>query len=287
MCRIASGRSHVARPRAACVSSRRKHRRGTHGHGDPRHRRRAGRARGGCRADRRGRRPIVIEGGARRRVWRAHYERLHLHTVKELSALPGMPFPAVDRATCRASASSTTSTPTPRAPGSRRASASRRRRSSRSKAGGGRRPAAAMRFARASSLSAPAPTASRSYRRSKARPSSRARSCTAAAIARRAVHGPAGPGRRHGQHRRRDRARPGRAGVPVALGAVAGQRRLPRRPRPADAKTTLLLWRLPTALGDALARWLCDVTVATSVATACVARRSRRCASCASTVIRR
>jgi cation diffusion facilitator CzcD-associated flavoprotein CzcO len=26
-------------------------------------------------------------------------------------------------------------------------------------------------------------------------------------------------------------------------------------------KTTLLLWRLPTALGDALARWLCDVTV--------------------------
>lgn len=26
--------------------------------------------------------------------WRAHYRRLHLHTVKELSALPGLPFPA-------------------------------------------------------------------------------------------------------------------------------------------------------------------------------------------------
>ena len=25
--------------------------------------------------------------------WRAHYERLHLHTVKNLSALPGRPFP--------------------------------------------------------------------------------------------------------------------------------------------------------------------------------------------------
>ena len=25
--------------------------------------------------------------------WRAHYERLHLHTVKDLSALPGLPFP--------------------------------------------------------------------------------------------------------------------------------------------------------------------------------------------------
>ena len=25
--------------------------------------------------------------------WRSHYRRLHLHTVKELSALPGLPFP--------------------------------------------------------------------------------------------------------------------------------------------------------------------------------------------------
>ena len=41
-----------------------------------------------------GRRPLVIEKaetvGA---SWRAHYARLHLHTVKTLSALPGLPFP--------------------------------------------------------------------------------------------------------------------------------------------------------------------------------------------------
>ena len=39
--------------------------------------------------------PCVLEGsdsvGA---SWRGHYRRLHLHTVKELSALPGLPFPA-------------------------------------------------------------------------------------------------------------------------------------------------------------------------------------------------
>jgi cation diffusion facilitator CzcD-associated flavoprotein CzcO len=42
----------------------------------------------------RGKRPLVIEKGQQVGVsWRAHYERLHLHTVKALSALPGMPFP--------------------------------------------------------------------------------------------------------------------------------------------------------------------------------------------------
>ncbi len=42
-----------------------------------------------------GRRAVVIEKS--RQVgasWRNHYERLHLHTIKTLSALPGMPFPA-------------------------------------------------------------------------------------------------------------------------------------------------------------------------------------------------
>jgi len=42
----------------------------------------------------RGRRALVLEQadvvGA---AWRSHYERLHLHNVKALSALPGMPFP--------------------------------------------------------------------------------------------------------------------------------------------------------------------------------------------------
>jgi cation diffusion facilitator CzcD-associated flavoprotein CzcO len=41
-----------------------------------------------------GRRPLVIEKAADVGAsWRGHYERLHLHTVKGLSALPGMPFP--------------------------------------------------------------------------------------------------------------------------------------------------------------------------------------------------
>jgi cation diffusion facilitator CzcD-associated flavoprotein CzcO len=44
-----------------------------------------------------GRRPLVIEKAAHVAAsWRAHYERLHLHTVKEESALPGMKFPASD-----------------------------------------------------------------------------------------------------------------------------------------------------------------------------------------------
>ena len=41
-----------------------------------------------------GQRPLVIEkAGAVGAAWRSHYERLHLHTVKTLSALPGLPFP--------------------------------------------------------------------------------------------------------------------------------------------------------------------------------------------------
>ncbi|MEO5845457.1 MAG: NAD(P)/FAD-dependent oxidoreductase [Caldimonas sp.] len=41
-----------------------------------------------------GRRPLVIEKAADVGAsWRAHYARLHLHTVKALSALPGLPFP--------------------------------------------------------------------------------------------------------------------------------------------------------------------------------------------------
>jgi cation diffusion facilitator CzcD-associated flavoprotein CzcO len=44
-----------------------------------------------------GHRPMVIEKAAQVGAsWRAHYDRLHLHTVKEHSALPGMPFPAAD-----------------------------------------------------------------------------------------------------------------------------------------------------------------------------------------------
>lgn len=42
----------------------------------------------------RGCRPLVIEKAEEVGAsWRSHYERLRLHTVKSLSALPGMPFP--------------------------------------------------------------------------------------------------------------------------------------------------------------------------------------------------
>jgi cation diffusion facilitator CzcD-associated flavoprotein CzcO len=42
-----------------------------------------------------GRRALLLEAGADvGTAWRHHYTRLHLHTVKELSALPGLPFPA-------------------------------------------------------------------------------------------------------------------------------------------------------------------------------------------------
>ena len=42
----------------------------------------------------RGRQPVVLEKASQVAAsWREHYERLHLHTVKEESALPGMPFP--------------------------------------------------------------------------------------------------------------------------------------------------------------------------------------------------
>ena len=38
---------------------------------------------------------IVVErAGAVGSTWRAHYERLHLHTIKQFSALPGLPWPS-------------------------------------------------------------------------------------------------------------------------------------------------------------------------------------------------
>ena len=53
----------------------------------------AGLAVAGCLVQR-GLRPLLIEKADRIGAsWRAHYERLHLHTVKALSALPGLPFP--------------------------------------------------------------------------------------------------------------------------------------------------------------------------------------------------
>ena len=54
----------------------------------------AGLATAGCLVQR-GVRPQVIEkGGELAASWRTHYDRLRLHTVKALSSLPGLPFPA-------------------------------------------------------------------------------------------------------------------------------------------------------------------------------------------------
>jgi len=53
----------------------------------------AGLAVAGC-LIRQGLRPLVLErAGELGASWRTHYERLHLHTVKTHSALPGLPFP--------------------------------------------------------------------------------------------------------------------------------------------------------------------------------------------------
>lgn len=48
----------------------------------------------GCLGQRGLRARLIEKSGAVGASWRSHYERLHLHTVKALSALPGMPFPA-------------------------------------------------------------------------------------------------------------------------------------------------------------------------------------------------
>ena len=170
--------------------------------------------------------------------WRAHYDRLHLHTVKEHSALPGMPFPAahpryvprqrvVDYLDAYAArfgiaprfgVEATRSFRPTAAVGdddARRRSdpLARRRRHDRRQ----------QRSVRAATSQA-----RRLRRRHRAQPRLSQRG---------AVQGPARARRRHGQHRRRDRARPGRAGRRGrALGALAGQHRLPRRPRPADAE---------------------------------------------------
>jgi indole-3-pyruvate monooxygenase len=37
---------------------------------------------------------LLERAGAVGSTWRAHYERLHLHTIKHFSALPGLPWPA-------------------------------------------------------------------------------------------------------------------------------------------------------------------------------------------------
>jgi cation diffusion facilitator CzcD-associated flavoprotein CzcO len=54
----------------------------------------AGLATGACLRERGIPFTILEQAGAVGASWRRHYERLHLHTVKQFSALPGMPWPA-------------------------------------------------------------------------------------------------------------------------------------------------------------------------------------------------
>jgi cation diffusion facilitator CzcD-associated flavoprotein CzcO len=213
----------------------------------------------------RGRRPIVIEKAAHVAAsWRAHYERLHLHTVKELSALPGMPFPAADPRYL----------PRQRVVDYLDAYAAR--------AG------IAPRFGVEATAIVPVEgggwqTTTRGGGAIRSRvvvvgtgansipfvPTIEGEAGFAGEIVHSRGYRNAAPfkGRRvlvvgmgnTGAEIALDLAE---QGVPVALSVRSPVNVVYRDVlgRPTQ-KTTLLLWRLPTALGDALARWLCDVTV--------------------------
>ncbi len=212
-----------------------------------------------------GHRPTVIEKGAQVGAsWRAHYERLHLHTVKEHSALPGMPFPAADPRYV----------PRQRVVDYLDAYAAR--------AG------IAPRFGVEASAIVPAEGGGwRTTTRDGEEIRSRVVVVTTGANNVPFVPDIAGQEGFSGEivHSRSYRnAAPfkgrrvlvvgmGNTGAEIALDlaeqgvAVALSVRSPVNivyrdvlGRPTQ-KTTLLLWRLPTALGDVLARWLCDVTV--------------------------
>jgi cation diffusion facilitator CzcD-associated flavoprotein CzcO len=213
----------------------------------------------------RGRRPMVIEKAAHVGAsWRAHYDRLHLHTVKELSALPGMPFPAADPRYV----------PRQRVVDYLDAYAAR--------AG------IAPRFGSEATAIVPAAgggwrTTTRDGDEIRSRvvvvttgannvpfvPTIEGEASFAGEILHSRGYRNAAPFKR----RRVLVVGMGNTGAEIALDlaeqgvAVALSVRSPVNVvyrdvlgRPTQ-KTTLLLWRLPTALGDALARWLCDVTV--------------------------
>jgi cation diffusion facilitator CzcD-associated flavoprotein CzcO len=212
-----------------------------------------------------GHRPMVIEKAAQVGAsWRAHYDRLHLHTVKEHSALPGMPFPGADPRYV----------PRQRVVDYLDAYAAR--------AG------IAPRFGVEASAIVPGEgggwrTTTRDGEEI------RSRVVVVTTGANRIPFVPDIPGQEsfageivHSRDYRNAAPFKGRRvlvvgmgntgaeialdlaeqGVPVALSVRSPVNIVYRDVlgRPTQ-KTTLLLWRLPTALGDALARWLCDVTV--------------------------
>ena len=231
------------------------------------------------------------EGRACGRVVARHYERLHLHTVKELSALPGLPFPASDpryvprqRVVDYLDAYAARAGIEPRF--GRRSDGDRAGRRRRLAHDDGRRPLVPIaRGRRHDGCEQPPVRAQDRGRRRLCRP----HPAQPRLPQRRGLRRPARARRRHGQHRRRDRARPRRARRGRrALGALAGQHRPSRRARPADPEDHDGA-RAPAdgarRRAGALAlrrhrrrpRPLRPAPLA----------RSRRCASCASTATRR
>ena len=241
-----------------------------------------------------GRRPLVIEKSTQVGAsWRNHYERLHLHTVKALSALPGLPFPdeapryvprqgVVDYLVAYAAQAGIEPCFGEEATAIVRDAAGRWRTSTRS--GAHLRCRRRRRHHRREQ-----PSGRADDRRRGALPPRRADRPQPRLPRRSAVRGRARPRRRHGQHRRRDRPRSRRARRRRrAFGSLARQHRPSRRPRPAD----------PADLDHAGAPADAGRRRAGAPAVrrhgrrhrplrACRARASRRCASCASRAGRR
>ena len=217
----------------------------------------AGLASAAC-LQRRGIEALVLEAGpSLANSWRHHYDRLHLHTVKQQSHLPGLPFAGeLPRYPSRADVVAYLEAYAARFAIAPRTGEAVRRVRAGGTAGSSSRARARRYRARAVVMAAglnrlPNPERlpdqerfrgavlhSRDYRNADR------------------FAGPAGAGRRRRQHRRGDRARSRRARrAPDPGGALAGEHRAARLPRPADAADRdPHARRLPLKLRDAIGR---------------------------------
>ena len=249
----------------------------------------AGLAAAGCLIQR-GLRPLVLERARELGAsWRSHYERLHLHTVKTHSALPGLPFPAsAPRYVSRQgvvdylAAYAVHHRIAPRVGAEVGAIVPRDARWHVTTTDGQR-------------VAAPAVVVATGANNRPNRPEFNGQ----ASFAGRIVHS--------GDYRNAEPFRGrrvlvvgmGNTGAEIALDlaehgvAVALSVRSPVNivyrdvlGRPTQL-TSMALARLPERWGDAIARWLCTVTVGDIGRTACSDRTFLRCASCASTAARR
>ena len=144
-------------------------------------------------------------------TWRCHYERLHLHTARAFSGLPGMAIPGATAAGCRGRAwSSTWRRTRPRTASSRGSACSSSASTGRASAGARRRRAAPSRPIGSSSPRAT--TTPRSSPRGRDASDSRASSSTRRVSLGRGPPRSPRARRRRRQLGRRDRRRPRRAG---------------------------------------------------------------------------